>query len=98
MAIFRLTPINPFDREWSNSVWRKPIEVRAPNETRARLVASSKLSATLDLSHGSPTMVSSPWTRPELVRCEEVEESPFPNLGEVMVLKPKFARQTAQHH
>lgn len=97
MAIFRLTPINLFDREWRNSVWRKPIEVRAPNETRARLVASSKLSATLDIS-GTPTMVSSPWVRPELVRCEEVEQSPFPNLGEVMVLKPKFARQGAQHH
>ena len=97
MAIFRLTPINLFDREWRNSVWRKPIEVRAPNETRARLVASSKLSATLDIS-GKPTMVSSPWTRPELVRCEEVEQSPFPNLGEVMVLKPKFARHPAQHH
>lgn len=97
MAIFRLTPINPLGREWCNSVWRKPIEVRAPNEKRARLVASSKLSATLDISD-KPTMVSSPWLEPAWVRCEEIPESPFPDLGEVMVLKPKFARQPAARH
>ena len=90
MAIFRLTPVNPADRHWRDCNWRKPVQVRAPNERRARLVASSHLAeAEARLGHQADNSL---WTEPALVHCEELPESPFPPLGEVNVLTPKFAR------
>ena len=90
MAIFRLTPVNPADNHWSDCHWRKPVDVRAPNERRARLVAARDL-AEAEARRGHP-LTGNPWVEPELVRCEELGESPFPPLGEINVLTPKFAR------
>ncbi len=90
MAIFRLTPINPADSHWSDCNWRKPVQVRAPNERRARLVAARDL-AEAEARCGR-NLDDNPWVEPELVHCEEVPESPFPSIGEISVLTPKFAR------
>ena len=79
MAIYRLTPT-----EHVHIRWPRRVEVRAPNERRARLVASSKL--------GFMTGNGRLWIEPENVTYEEVSDSPFPRTGEVTVLTPKLTR------
>ena len=78
MAIYRLTA-NQHDQRLP-----KRVEVRAPNERRARLVASSLLGF-LSVDHHI-------WTEPDTVACEEVTDSPFPRTGEVTVLTPRITR------
>ncbi|GEM_PF-3683180 len=78
MAIFRLTPNTDAIQ------WPRRVEVRAPNEKRARLVASSQL--------GFLSVDCHVWIEPEIVSCEEVCDSPFTQTGEVTVLTPKLTR------
>lgn len=78
MAIYRLTANQPDIR------LPKRVEVRAPNERRARLVASSQL--------GFLSVDCHVWIEPETVQCEEVTDSPFPKTGEVTVLTPRITR------
>lgn len=79
MAIFRLTPT-----QTAHIDWPKRVDVRAPNERRARLVASMQLGG-IPIDHHV-------WIQPETVRCEEVSDSPFPQVGEVTVLTPRITQ------
>lgn len=75
MAIYRLTSNDP------RLQLPKRVEVRAPNERRARLVASSQL--------GFLSVDQRVWIEPETVRCVEVTDSPFLKTGEVRLLIPR---------
>ncbi len=79
MAIYRLTPT-----QTANIHWPKRVDVRAPNERRARLVASMQLGF-MPIDHHL-------WIEPEIVQCEEISDSPFSSIGEVTVLTPKITQ------
>lgn len=79
MAIFRLTP-----SQTANVDWPKRVDVRAPNERRARLVASRFLDDIPIDRHL--------WTEPDAIECEELSDSPFSQIGEIAVLTPRLRR------
>lgn len=77
MAIYRLTP-----NAHANIRWPKQVDVRAPNERRARLVASRQLAC--------KSNDSQIWIKSGKVICNEINDSPFPKTGEVTVLIPRL--------
>lgn len=87
MDVWRLTPIDLLDPNWSASSHRGPVVVRARSEAAARALVAKTFDVATRFPPGNA--VQSPtWTRPALVRVERIEEARYPAKGPAEVLEP----------
>jgi hypothetical protein len=88
MPIWKLTPINLNDRNWAASTHKGEAIVRAESEKHARDLACL---AFVIATHRVPgtTVKVIPWRLSELVTCERLEDSEYPEEGPEGVLVPE---------
>lgn len=87
MPVWRLTPVNLTDPDWSGSSWKAPVIVRAPSEKDARRMAKRRfLTSPRKLNGRHPA--ANPWKQPVLVLAEQIHNPRWPVEGPAGVLVP----------
>ena len=89
MPIWRLVPTDPTDPNWIASSHGGPVVVRASDEASAREAAASALDVSVRFTPGTGVRVP-PWTRPQCVRAETVDNSIYAPEGLTEILDPSF--------
>lgn len=89
MPVYRLSPIDLVDPNWEASSHRGPAIVRARDEAAARLIADKAFAVKTGFPPGRGVRVP-PWTRPQLVRVEPIDDPRWPGSGPDEVLHPDF--------
>jgi hypothetical protein len=87
MTLWRLTPIDPLDRNWEASTHRGPVVVRAPDEKAARDVAAQAFDVKTRFKPGAGVLAP-PWRRTQSVRAKPIEDSRYAADGPTEVLEP----------
>ncbi len=80
MPVYRLTPIDTDDPNWSCSTHRGPCLVQADNKQKARDLATAEFKIAAGRNPGL-TIPVSPWNEPQLVACAEAPDAPA-DIGE----------------
>jgi hypothetical protein len=82
-------PIDLLDPNWETSSHRGAVVVRARDEASAREIAAKAFTVKTGFPAGHGTKVP-PWTRPELVKVERLDDSKWQNYVGDGVLDPSF--------
>ncbi len=90
MRIWRLSPVDPSDRNWQASAHRGVTIVRAETEKEARNLAQQAFGVKTRFAPKTG-IIAPPWQRSELVAAEILIDSPFERQGPAEVLQPSFA-------
>jgi hypothetical protein len=85
MAIWELVPIDQGSKQWSASLYKGRIVVRAATAHKARELV--KHSASKE-SFGEKTPLN-PWMQPDLVSCKRLKDSDYDEGGPDEILEPK---------
>ena len=87
MSIWQLDPINLSDHNWRASTYTGPVTIRAPDEQRAREIASYAfgIAAEHDPELAVPII---PWGYGHLVKCERTEAGTHLEDGEDAIVDP----------
>ncbi len=92
MPIWKLEPVNPKDHHWRASKYNGRVFIRAPDELRARDIATSAFNILAEHFGGSETP-SQPWIH--FATCTHVERSDFDGEGPDTILGPRRALSRA---
>ncbi len=92
MPIWKLEPVKPKDHNWRASKYDGPVFIRAPDELRARGMATSAFNIFAEHYGGSETP-SQPWINS--ATCTHVEKSDFDEEGPDDILGPGRALSRA---
>ena len=82
MPVWKLTPTDLADTAWKTSRHRGPAIVRAASEGAARRVTA------LAFRVGEAPSSEQPWTKPALVKAEQIEDARYDAAGQSAVLDP----------
>jgi len=88
MPIWKLTPIDPTNSNWTASTHRGEAIIRAATEEKARARAKSVFSIAAERSP-SGSIPFPPWEYSDLVRCERLDGSEYPDDGPEEILVPE---------
>jgi hypothetical protein len=94
LRIWKLTPITTDDPLWRGSSHLGAVIVRARDEENARAQAQEQFGVSARFS-ARARIVGAPWKRPNLVRAQLLEHSPYSTDGSLGVLEPSFATDLA---
>jgi hypothetical protein len=82
--VWRLIPVDLQATAWRATVYKGPVVVRAESEQQARELARRDFSdAALPLAAADDP----PWTRPEVVRAEPLDDPRYPAAGRPEILE-----------
>ena len=87
MAIWRLRPLNVDFPDWEISTYKGEVIVRAQDEEEARMRASGEFITSTDIKVGEKK-TRDPWIQQDVVSCELLTGSQYPEHGESKVLFP----------
>ncbi len=88
MGIWKLEPVNPDDDHWRASTYVGRLIVRAPDEDKARSLATAAFWGTAEKPPGEE-MPRPPWGHPSKVTCVRLEDSGFDEEGPDGILGPE---------
>ncbi len=90
MAIWQLDPIDSSDHNWRASTYVGRVIIRAPDEQRAREIATYALRIAAERIPGMevPIVPIIPWAYGHLVECERIEAGTHKEDGEDAILEP----------
>jgi len=88
MPIWKLTPIDPTNSNWTASTHRGETTIRAATEEKARARARSAFWIATKRTPGESIRFP-PWGHSDLVRCERLEGSEYPDDGPEEILVPE---------
>jgi len=89
MTLWKLTPIDPLDPNWSASSHRGPVVVRARDEKAARALAAKAFGVTTRFPPQAG-IHAPPWTRASCVSAEHIKDERYPSQGPAEILEPTF--------
>lgn len=89
MPVFRLSPVDLLDPNWEASSHRGPAIVRARDESAARALAEKAFAVKTGFPPGHGIRVP-PWTRPQLVKVERIDDPRWEGDDSDGVLDPSF--------
>ncbi len=89
MPLYKLRPIDLTDPNWEASSHRAAAIVRARDEKAARAIAAEAFDVSTGFRPGRG-LRTPPWTRPELVTLERIEDPRWEEEGLDEVLYPSF--------
>jgi len=87
MAIWRLRPLNVDSPDWEAITYKGEVIVRAQNEEEARMCATGEFIIATEVKVGEK-MKMDPWSQQDVVSCELLTGSQYPEHGESKVLFP----------
>jgi hypothetical protein len=87
MALWELRPVDLTDPNWEASSYRGIVIVRARNENAARRAAQDAFGVKTRFRAGAG-VTAPPWTRPDLVTAETIEDPRYDPEGPTEVLYP----------
>ena len=87
MPIYHLIPYSNAEADWSRSIYKGLVTVRATSENEARHVAAIALGKAKRVVPGAAT-TTSPWRDESAVHCEVVKDPRFPVEGPSALLDP----------
>jgi hypothetical protein len=86
MRVWRLIPVDLQAPAWKATIYKGVVMVRAESERRARELARKGFS---DGRLPVTTSAGPPWTQPEVVRADPIEDDPrYPTIGGPEILEP----------
>ncbi len=88
MGIWTLKPVNPDEDHWRASTYVGPLIVRAPDEVKARSVATEAFGIAAEKPPGEE-VPRPPWGDPSKVTCARLEDSGFDEEGPDGILGPE---------
>lgn len=88
MPIWKLSPIDPQDRNWVMSSVKTEVTVRAPSERTARAAASIAFGRAINHVAGTELPIV-PWRYAHLVSAERDNSGRWPEDGPVSILDPE---------
>jgi hypothetical protein len=94
MPIWKLEPVNLDDHHWRASIYAGPVIVRAPDEAKARGVASAAFGIAAEMLPGAEVPLL-PWVYSWLVTCVRLEKSDYDEEGPDTILGPEKALSKA---
>ena len=89
MAIWKLTPLDLMDPDWTASSHRAMAIVRAANEKEARETAQAAFGVKTGFKPGHG-VTAPPWLRDSLVKAEKIDDSRYDSDGPSEVIEPSF--------
>ncbi len=92
MPIWKLEPVTPKDHHWQASKYDEHVFIRAPDELRARHIATDAFGIAAEHCGGSESP-SQPWIHS--ATCTPVENSDFDEEGPDIILGPPEALSRA---
>ncbi len=87
MLIWELEPIDTEHHNWRASTYQGRLVIRAPDEERARWIASLALDSAVETVLGEDTIFS-PWGDKQLVAARRLEEGQYSEAGPEAILDP----------
>lgn len=95
MAIWKLTPLDQYHRNWAASTFKGEVFVRADDERAARQVAASAFAIATNHVPGEELRFV-PWRHSDNVACERMSNSEYDFKGPSCIVGPEAARRLAE--
>ena len=87
MPIWKLTPTDKKSDHWKRSYYWDYAIVRASSENEARAITKAEFDVDVKSVTGGDILFN-PWDQPDLVACELLEKSDYPEDGPAEILYP----------
>ncbi len=89
MPIWKLTPTDKKSDHWKQSYYKDYVIVRASSENEARAITKAAFCENVKRVTGGD-IPEDPWGQPDLVACELLEKSEYPEDGQAEILYPRL--------
>ncbi len=89
MPIWKLTPTDKKSDHWKHSYYKDYVIVRASSENEAREITKAAFGVDVKRVTGGDILYD-PWDQPDLVACELLEKSDYPEDGPAEILYPRL--------